>query len=50
MFYGTMGSGMERALTNFQDKPTESDARRFLRQPLFVEHADKTVKIKTPQS
>jgi hypothetical protein len=45
-----MGSGMERAVTNFQDKPTESDAKRFLLQRLFVEHADMAVKIKTPQS
>jgi hypothetical protein len=41
--------GMERAVTNFQDKPTESDAKRFSSATLFVEHADLAVKIKTPQ-
>ena len=44
---GTPGSGMERAVKSFHEKPTESDAKRFLRDGYLWNTMIIAVKIKT---
>ncbi len=44
---GAMGSGMERAVKSFHEKPTESDAKRFFRDGYLWNTMIMAVKIKT---